>query len=87
MSGGVRPDESLAPLGALDDEAGLLEDGDVLLHGRERHVVFTGERRDRVLARDRPTEDVAPRGRGERVEHAVDLVIAELISYNHLVVG
>ena len=86
--------EPLAPLGSLDDEAGGLEHADVLLHRGERHVVVGRERRHRLLVLDRPAEDVATRRRRERVEEAVDVVIAQLapltrpgfVSCNHLVV-
>src|SRR5690606_14593160 len=83
----VRPDETLPPLGPFDDEARGFEHGDVLLHRRERHVVLARERGDRKLVLDRAPQDVPPRRGREGLEDAVDLFIAQLITYNHLVVG
>ena len=39
-----------------------------------------------MLALDRAAQDVTPRRRRERVEHAIGLIIGEFNSYNHLVV-
>ena len=83
---GIRPDESLAAFRALDDQLGRLKHRDVLLDRRERHVVIGGECRDGLLALESAAQDVAPRRGRERVEDAVDPIIAELRLCNHLVV-
>src|SRR5687767_495906 len=43
----VAADDAFPALRFLGHESGLLEHGDVLLHGGERHVVAGGERGDR----------------------------------------
>ena len=58
----------------------------MLLHGGEAHLIAARERRYGLLALDRVREDVAPRRVGERVEHAISLLLGQLI-YNHSVVG
>ncbi len=83
---GMSADEPLAPLGALDDEACLLQHRHVLLHRGERHLVLRGKGGHRLLARDRATQDVATRGIRECTEDAVRLRFARLHTCNHLVV-
>ena len=53
----------LAAAGALlGDQAGPLEHGDVLLHGREAHRVVPGQLGDALVAVERAQDDVAPGG-------------------------
>src|SRR5690606_25480637 len=82
----VRADEPLAPLGALDDEAGLFEHRHVLLDRGERHVVVAGEFGDGLRALARPAQAVSPGRRRPAREPTVDLRFAEFTLYNHLVV-
>src|SRR5690606_17948335 len=83
---GVRADEALASFGAFDDEPCLFEHGHVLLDRGERHLVVARQLGHRLLALDRPAQDVAPGRRRQCVEHTVDLRFAEFMMYNHLVV-
>ena len=55
----------------LADEAGPLEDGDVLLHRREAHRVVRGQLGDALLPVDRAAHDVTPGGVTQRAEDAV----------------
>src|SRR3954453_21799716 len=57
----------------LGDQAGALEDGDVLLDRREAHGGVVGQLDDALLGADRAAGDVAPRVIGERAEHAVEV--------------
>ena len=60
----------LAPL----DEAGLLEDAEVLDEARERHAEWLGQRTNRALALAQPAEH-GPAGRiGQRAEHRVEVL-------------
>src|SRR5690606_10162126 len=86
---GVAPHATFAALRFLGHQTGSLQDGDVLLHGRERQVVGSGQLGDRRLRGEGAPDDVAPGGVGEGPEDPVDLVVAEaqpLATYNHLVV-
>ena len=74
----VGADDLAAPDALLGDQAGPLEDRDVLLHGREAHRVVAGQLGDALLAVDRPADDVAPRGVGQGAEHAVEVGWGEL---------
>ena len=47
----------------------------MLLHRRETHRVVPGQLGDALLAGDRPEDDVAPRGIGQRGENAVSVVM------------
>ena len=76
-----RPRRVLATTPALGDEPRALEDGDVLLHGREG-IGYASARRNGHTAIT-PPQDVAPRRVGERVE---DVVGPAPRFYNHLVV-
>jgi hypothetical protein len=58
----------------------------VLLHGGEAHRVVVGESRHRRLAPGAAAQDVAPRGIGQGLEQAIDVVVGQRI-YNHPVVG
>ena len=69
----VGADDLPAPDALLGDQAGPLEDRDVLLHGREAHRVVAGQLGDALLAVDRPADDVAPGGVGQRAEDAVEV--------------
>src|SRR5262245_34029882 len=55
-----------------DDEPGLLQDADVLLHAREGHVELPGEVRDRGLGAAALLEDPASRGVRKRGERGVE---------------
>ena len=62
----------LAAAGALlGDQAGPLEHGDVLLHGREAHRVVPGQLCDALIAVQGAQHDVAPGGVGKGGEHLV----------------
>jgi hypothetical protein len=76
------------PVWASDaDEAGIIEDGDVLLHRGKRHVVAGGERRDRGgFAGEQPGDDVSARAVGEGAEELVELGVGERQTCNHMVV-
>ena len=81
------PNDPFATMGMFGHEAGSLQHGDVLLHGSERHVVGARQLRDRCLAAEGPSDDVASRRIGERPEDPVDLAVTELhcVIYNHMV--
>ena len=83
---GLSLPEALAAVGVLAHESGSLQDGDVLLHGGEGHVVGARELRDGRLAREGAAHDVAARRVGEGPEDPVHLVVGELRLCNHLVV-
>ncbi len=55
----------------LDDEARVLEDGDVSLDRSEGHRVLGGEVGHRVVPLHGPGDDVAPRRVGERPEASI----------------
>ena len=86
----VAADKSLTSLLALVHESCSFQHGDVLLDGSERHVVLSGELRDRRFVAQRSADDVAPGRVGEGPEDPVHLVVTEVDStfnfYNHLVV-
>ena len=84
---GVAADDAFAPLGVLGHESGILEGSDVLLHGRERHVVVRGQRRNRCrFAREQSRDDIPSRGIGQGPEEPIDIGIGEWRTYNHVVV-
>ena len=66
----VGPDDLATTDPLLGDEARPLEDGDVLLHGREAHRVVAGDLGDALLAGDRAAHDVTPGGVGQGGEDA-----------------
>ena len=82
----IATDQSLASAVPFPDEFRTFEDGDVLLHRSEAHVVVLGERAHRPLAVHHPTQDVATRGIRQRMEDQVAHRVAFSIIYNHLVV-
>jgi hypothetical protein len=65
----------LPPGPPLADERRPLEHRDVLLHGRQAHLVAARQRRDRLLALDRAGEDVSSGRVRERLEDAVGLTL------------
>ena len=67
----IGADDLPPPDALLGDQAGPLEDGDVLLHRREAHRVVAGQLGDALLAVDRPAHDVPPGGITQRAEDAV----------------
>src|SRR5438270_5523402 len=69
----IGADELAASDALLGDQAGALEDGDVLLDRREAHRVVAGQLDDALLGADRAADDVAPRVIRERAEHAVEV--------------
>lgn len=83
---GVRAHELLATVWLLGDQAGPLEDGDVLLHRSEAHRVATREARNRGLVGRAAAQDVATGRVCQRMEQTVNRVLGQL-TYNHLVVG
>src|SRR5690606_33895323 len=84
-------DETLSPARVLVHESCFLEHADVLLHGRERHVVSGRQLRHGRFAFEGAANDVPARRIRERLEHAIDVVVAQLVEggfiYSHLVVG
>ena len=80
----VSAHEPLPPAGALGDEAGSFQDGDVLLDRGEAHRVAAGQRGHGLLGVHDPDDDVATRRIGEGREDAVH--VRRLKFYNHLVV-
>src|SRR4051812_7549108 len=54
------------------DEPRLLQNTDVLLHARERHVEFFGELRDRSVCSSELFQNAAPRGVRERGERSIE---------------
>jgi len=72
---GIGAHEALTARGGLVDEAGGLEDGDVLLDGRERHVVVDGEAAHRDVAGQRAPQDVPAGAVGEGAEQEIELVV------------
>ena len=80
-------DDALASLRVLGHEAGAFQHGDVLLDRGEGHVVPRGERRDRhLLSRENARDDVPARRVGEGAKELVQLRIAQIVTYNHMVV-
>ena len=69
----------------LGDQLGSFEHGHVLLHGGKRHLIARGQLADGRVGVHHPSQDVAPRGVGQRAEQLVEVVRRWLI-YNHLVV-
>src|SRR5205085_84835 len=66
------------------DEPGLLQDPDVLLDTRERHVEPRGEVRDRSVSTSELLEDAASgriRKRGERSIEALTAILNHLAQY------
>src|SRR5205085_7350626 len=53
------------------DEPGLLQNADVLLHARERHVEPLGKVRDRSVGSSEPLQNATPRGVRERGERCI----------------
>src|SRR5262245_5870252 len=53
-------------------EPSLLQDADVLLHARQRHLEALGEVRDRRIRASELLEDAAARGIGDRAERGVE---------------
>jgi hypothetical protein len=70
----------------LGHQPGALEHGDVLLHRGEGHLVARGQLADGRVGVHHTSQDVAPRGVGERAEQLVEVVRRGLTIYNHLVV-
>src|SRR5690242_10649278 len=56
------------------DEPRLLQNADVLLHARERHVKLLGEVRDRSVASSELSQNATPRGVRERGERSIQPV-------------
>src|SRR5688500_2045134 len=84
---GIAVDDALASLLTFRHEPRLLQHGDMLLHGREGHVVPGRERRDRsLLPAEQTGDDVAARRVGQGAKEAVELRIGEVSTYNHMVV-
>src|SRR3712207_4787505 len=81
----VGADDLPPPDAVLADEAGPLEDGDVLLHCREAHRVVGGQLGYALLPVDRAAHDVPPGGIAQCAEDAV-VVEGDLHPYNHTVV-
>ena len=82
----IAPHDAFAALGMLHHQAGSFENRDVLLHGREGHVVGGGQLGDSCLAGQRPPHDVTPGAVSQGPEDPVDLGFAQFFMYNHLVV-
>jgi len=66
-------DNLAAPDALFGHQASTLEDGDVLLNGREAHRVVAGEFDDPFLGSDRATDDVTAGMVGESAEHAIEV--------------
>ena len=67
----VGADDLAAADAFLGDQAGPLEHCDVLLDRREAHGVVPGQLGDALAAAERPQDDVAPGGIGQRGEDVV----------------
>src|SRR4029078_9595433 len=78
----AEPAGAYAPDLLRGDEAGLLQDIDVLLHAREGQVKFVGEVRDGSVCTAELLEDAATRRIGERGERGIEVGIWIL---NHMV--
>ena len=59
------------PRALLGDQARPLEDRDVLLHGREAHLVVPGQLGDALAAVECAQDDVAPGGVGQCGEDVI----------------
>jgi len=66
-------------------QVGFLEHGDVLLNGREAHLVAAGEGRNGLLTLDRVHQDVASGGVGKGMEDPIHVDVA-VHTCNHMVV-
>src|SRR5213076_1853948 len=66
------------------DEPRLLQNADVLLHARERHVERLGKVRDRSVGSSELLQNAAPRGvreRGERSIKSGRLILNHMVQY------
>src|SRR3954469_24198266 len=61
-----------APELLRDDEPGVLQDADVLLHARESHVELLGKVRDRSFGTSQLLQNAAPGGIRERGERGIE---------------
>ena len=82
----VGGDQLLASVCALPNETRALEDGDVLLYGREAHRVPRSETGHRRRFRERPRQDVRSRAIGQGTEKLVEVRFPFRSMYNHMVV-
>src|SRR5256885_11307768 len=69
----VSADDPAAADALLRDQAGALENRDVLLDRREAHRVMVGQLEDALFSAERAPDDVAARVIGEGGEHAVEV--------------
>src|SRR5207302_2842590 len=83
----IAADDFAASDALLRDQAGPLENCDMLLDRREAHRVVAGQLEDALLSVDRPADDVAPRVIRQGAEHAVEVGRSDLHRYNHTVVS
>src|SRR5262249_22935797 len=77
------------PDALFGNQAGPLENGDVLLDGREAHRVVAGELDDALVGGDRAAHDVAASVVRKSAEHAIEVTEGgrrALHEYNHMVV-
>jgi len=81
----VAAHDLLATAAFLGEQVGPFEDGDVLLHGGETHVVPAGQGGHRGALVQHTHEDVAAGGVGQGGEDAIG-ALAVLSTYNHAVV-
>src|SRR5678809_1091115 len=68
------------------DEPGLLQDADVLLHARERHVELLGKVRDRRVCASELLQNTASGGVRERGERGVETeprILNHMVQYNN----
>lgn len=71
---------------AFGDQLRTLQNGDVLLHGCERHFVARGQVADRRVGGQYASQNVAPCGIGQRPEEAIEVFGRRLPICNHMVV-
>src|SRR5262249_4809383 len=74
----IGADHLAAPDALFGNQASPLEDGDVLLDGREAHRVVAGEFDDALLGSDRAAHDVPTSVIGESAKHLVKVVRPDL---------
>ena len=66
------------------DEAGVLEDRDVLLHPRQRHAELVGKRGDRGILSPQPLKHAPARRIGQRSERLVEslkIIVNHMVQY------
>src|SRR5262249_19346776 len=87
---GAQPPGPHAPGLLRGDDPRLLQNADVLLHARERHVELLGKVRDRSVGSSELLQNATPRGVRERGERSIKSgrhILNHMVQYNTSVRG